>query len=73
MEFLLRGILEYGEPGVAMTFEETGEELTDNLLSLGYDLPALVKAGKLVLDHVHIDRRVSEPVARRSTDCAVPV
>lgn len=60
MEFLLRGALEYGEPGVAMTFEETADELITNLASLGYDLPALVRARKLVIDHVHIDRREIE-------------
>ena len=60
MEFLVRGALEYGEPGVAMTFEETAEELTSNLSSLGYDIPGMVKAGKLVVDHVHIERREIE-------------
>lgn len=60
MEFVLRGALEYGEPGVAMTFEETADELITNLASLGYDLPALVRARKLVIDHVHIDRREIE-------------
>jgi KaiC/GvpD/RAD55 family RecA-like ATPase len=60
MEFLLRGALEYGEPGVAMTFEETADEMTANLASLGYALPALVKAGKLVIDYVHIERREIE-------------
>lgn len=60
MEFLLRGILDYGEPGVAMTFEETGDELTANLVSLGYDLGALSRDGKLLIDHVHIERREIE-------------
>ena len=60
MEFLLRGILEYGEPGVAMTFEETSEELIQNLASLGYDLPALIRSKKLIVDHVHIERREIE-------------
>ena len=38
MEFLIHGIEQYGEAGVAMTFEETGPELVSNLASLGYDL-----------------------------------
>ncbi|MEY2499643.1 MAG: circadian clock protein KaiC, partial [Verrucomicrobiota bacterium] len=41
MEFLVRGATEYGEPGVFMAFEETREELTENVASLGFDLKAL--------------------------------
>lgn len=56
MEFLVRGATECGEPGVFMAFEETGEELTENVSSLGFDLKALVAAKKLVLDYVFVDR-----------------
>ncbi|HYM75046.1 MAG TPA: circadian clock protein KaiC [Candidatus Dormibacteraeota bacterium] len=56
MEFLVRGATEFGEPGVFMAFEETGKELSKNVASMGFDLPALVAGKKLVLDHVHIDR-----------------
>lgn len=56
MEFLVRGVQEFDEPGVFMAFEETAEELTANVASLGFDLPALQAAGKLRLDHVHVDR-----------------
>ncbi|MCX5816601.1 MAG: KaiC 1, partial [Proteobacteria bacterium] len=38
MEFLMRGALDYGEPGVLMTFEETPEDLAKNFISLGFDL-----------------------------------
>ena len=48
MEFLVRGATEYGEPGVFMAFEETGEELTENVASLGFDLQALVASKKLL-------------------------
>ena len=54
MEFLIRGALEHGEPGVFMAFEETAEELTQNVRSLGFDLADLVARKKLSLDHVHI-------------------
>ena len=60
MEFVLRGILDYNEPGVVMTFEETAEELAANLNSLGYDVPSLIRARKLVVDHVHVERREIE-------------
>ncbi|GAA3945530.1 circadian clock protein KaiC [Hymenobacter algoricola] len=56
MEFLVRGATEFGEAGVFMAFEETAEELTANVASLGFDLPALQAAGKLRVDHVHVDR-----------------
>jgi circadian clock protein KaiC len=60
MEFLVRGIEEYGEAGVAMTFEETPDELTANLASLGHDLQALQRRKKLTLDYVHVERRQIE-------------
>src|SRR3984957_16876648 len=56
MEFLVRGAVEFNEPGVFMAFEETGEELTENVASLGFDLKALVARKKLVLDYVFVDR-----------------
>jgi circadian clock protein KaiC len=54
-EFLVRGI-ELGEPGVFMAFEETSEELTTNVASLGWDLAGLAADGKLVVDHVKVER-----------------
>ncbi len=56
MEFLIRGALQFGEPGVFMSFEETGEELTKNVASLGFKLDDLVAKKKIFLDHVRIDR-----------------
>lgn len=56
IEFLVRGATQFNEPGVFMSFEETNEELTKNVASLGFDLEDLVKNKKLVLDHVHIER-----------------
>lgn len=56
MEFLVRGATLYNEPGVFMSFEETGEELTRNVASLGFDLNQLVEDKKLVLDYVFIER-----------------
>ena len=56
MEFLLRGATEFGEPGVFMAFEETGEELAQNVRSLGFDLDKLVAQNKIAIDHVHLER-----------------
>jgi circadian clock protein KaiC len=55
-EFLFRGATEFDEPGVFMMFEESATELTDNVRSLGFDLDQLVGDGKIVIDHVHIER-----------------
>src|SRR4030042_424230 len=56
MEFLIRGTNQFNEPGVFMSFEETNEELTKNVASLGFDLEDLVIHKKIALDHVHIER-----------------
>ena len=56
MEFLVRGAAEYGEPGIFMAFEETSEELAENVASLGFDLRTLVAGGKLLVDYVYVDR-----------------
>jgi circadian clock protein KaiC len=54
-EFLVRGVLQFGEPGVFMAFEETAEDLTRNLRSLGFDLDKLVDQNKLVVDYVYVE------------------
>lgn len=55
MEFLVRGATEFNEPGVLMTFEETGDEMTKNVSSLGFDLKALAARKKLIMDYVKIE------------------
>jgi circadian clock protein KaiC len=39
-----------------MTFEENAQELTDNVASIGFDLPSLIRRKKLILDYVHLER-----------------
>jgi circadian clock protein KaiC len=56
MEFLVRGAMDYDEPGVFLSFEEGVEELTQNMASLGFDLRDLQEKKKIVLDFVHIER-----------------
>ena len=55
-EFLVRGAVQFNEPGVLMAFEETEKELTANVASLGFDLAGLVRQKKIVVDYVHIER-----------------
>src|SRR5262245_8303727 len=50
MEFLVRGARDRGEPGVCISFEESRDDLVRNVLSLGFDLEALTRAKKLIVD-----------------------
>ena len=56
VEFLVRGALNYNEPGVLMAFEETADELAKNVRSLGFDLDQLVEEKKLIVDFVRVER-----------------
>jgi len=55
-EFLVRGATQFGEAGVFISFEETGEELAQNVRSLGFDLDRLVEEKKLAIDYVRVER-----------------
>jgi len=55
MEFLLRGAEQHGETGVFMAFEETEQDLVQNVRSLGFDLDKLIADGKIAVDYVHIE------------------
>lgn len=56
IEFLVRGAVDHGDPGVFMSFEETEEELTQNVASLGFDLRRLERERKLAIDFVRVER-----------------
>ena len=56
MEFIVRGITQYGEPGVFMSFEETAEELADNVASLGFNVESLIRRKKMAIDFVRVER-----------------
>ncbi len=56
IEFLVRGATRFDEPGVHMAFEETPQELTENVASLGFNLADLSSQNKLYLEYVHIER-----------------
>jgi circadian clock protein KaiC len=55
LQFLVQGCLDFGEPGVFISFEETPVELAQNVSSVGWDLPALERDGLLTIDHVRIE------------------
>src|SRR5512139_1108267 len=60
MEFLVRGATQFGEPGVCLSFEESAEELSQNVASLGFEVDALIEQGKLAIDHVFLERSLVE-------------
>ncbi|PYP87465.1 MAG: KaiC 1 [Candidatus Angelobacter sp. Gp1-AA117] len=60
LEFLVKGATQFNEAGVCFAFEETAEELVTNIASLGHDLDTLIKAKKLCIDYIHVERREIE-------------
>jgi circadian clock protein KaiC len=56
MEFLVRGISRFDEPGVFVAFEESAEDLVSNFTSLGFDLAQAEADGQLVIDHINVAR-----------------
>jgi circadian clock protein KaiC len=68
VEFIVRGAMKFGEPGVFVMFEENANELTANVRSLGFDLDKLVARKKIVLDHVFIERSQIEETGEYDLD-----
>jgi circadian clock protein KaiC len=56
ISFLVNGAVKFGEPGVFMSFEESNQELAQNVASLGFDLPGLIEKKQIVVDHVKVER-----------------
>jgi circadian clock protein KaiC len=53
MEFLVRGITQFDEPGVFVAFEESADDLIANVSSLGFDLAKFEAEGRLAIEHVN--------------------
>lgn len=68
MQFLIKGITDYGEPGVFMSFEEPSEDLSLNVRSLGFDLEKLKAGKKLVVDYVRVERSEIEEAGEYDLD-----
>ena len=60
IEFLVRGAVNYDEPGVFLAFEETEGELARNVATLGFDLRRLITRKKLIVDYVRVERHEIE-------------
>ena len=68
MQFLIKGIIDFKEPGVFMSFEEPSDDLTLNVKSLGFDLEKLKADKKLVVDHVRVERSEIEEAGEYDLD-----
>ncbi|HET9718603.1 MAG TPA: circadian clock protein KaiC [Solirubrobacteraceae bacterium] len=55
MQFLVRGAVDFDEPGVFIAFEESTHELKENVASLGWDLADLEERGLVAVDHVRLE------------------
>jgi circadian clock protein KaiC len=56
MEFLVNGVVKFGEAGVFVAFVETERDLEKNTGSLGFGVKKLVKENKLLIDHIRIEK-----------------
>src|SRR6476660_7195888 len=56
LTYLVNGAVQFGEPGVLVTFEENSEEMATDVASLGFDLPELVRTQRLAVDYVRVER-----------------
>lgn len=68
LEFIVRGAMEFNEPGVFMAFEEKADELTTNVASLGFDLQALQENQSIKIDYVHVDKTEIEETGEYNLD-----
>lgn len=68
IEFIVKGATEYNEPGVFMAFEERADELSMNVVSLGFDLDTLQKKGLVKIDHVQVERSEIEETGEYDLD-----
>src|SRR5215467_14225178 len=54
ISFLINGVTKYEEPGILMSFEETEEELYQDVATLNLDLRGLVAKKRIHVEHVRL-------------------
>jgi circadian clock protein KaiC len=57
IDFLVKGATSFNEPGILMSFEETEDELYQDVASLNLDVKELVLQKKIILEFVVLERR----------------
>src|SRR5688572_21810042 len=68
VEFVYRGIEDFGEPGVVVVFEVSPDKLVRDAAGLGWDLPALERSEKLKI--IYTTREVFRQECSRPTACS---
>ncbi|HEY2028291.1 MAG TPA: circadian clock protein KaiC [Myxococcales bacterium] len=68
LEFVVRGAVQFGEPGVIVSFEETPGELCANVASFGFDLDSLCAEKKLLVEYVAVERHEIEETGEYNLD-----
>ncbi len=68
IEFILRGALDYKEPGVIISFEEKAVDMEKNVASMGFDLKKMQKNNLVKFDHIHIERSEIEETGEYDLD-----
>ena len=56
IEFLVQGVRRFGEHGVLIAFEETADDLTENVRSLGFELERHIARKQIAVDYVRLER-----------------
>ena len=51
-QFLVRGAIDHGEPGVLISFDESAAQITANVQSLGWDVDELAAEGRIAVDSI---------------------
>ena len=57
IDFLINGAIQFKEPGVFMSFEETEDELYTDVASLNLNLQGLVSQNKILIEHVILEQK----------------
>ena len=57
IDFVVEGAIKYDEPGVFISFEETADELYEDVASINLDLRGLVSQNKIHVEHIILERR----------------
>src|SRR5579859_4654355 len=52
LQYLYQGMVDYDEPGVYFSYEETSEQIIANASHFGWDLRPLIEQGKLRIEYV---------------------
>ncbi|MFW6138014.1 MAG: ATPase domain-containing protein [Spirochaetota bacterium] len=60
MQFIVKGAVEYGEPGIFAAFEETAAGLAENVSSLGWNIYELINQNRVGIEEIRIDPSVMQ-------------